>query len=400
MEADAIGALGLGEVSASQPADELVHVFVAPHPGRESRERRERQLRAGPIAEHVVIDPGGVGPVGLDGDEVEAAPFDEGLRDPRPHPVELARAVGGLAQQDEARVSDALEQGVDRARVDVVDRLRRLANQLRNGRVPAALAWGAQHAFFFFWPALLADQRDEADLAERLLAKVVGPDPGHPRQHLRGLVRAHRDDQASAGRELCEQRLRDLRPARRHRDGVEGRVLGPPERPVAVQHLHVAIAEPLQSLARLGRQRCPPLDGEDLLGDPAEHRRRVARAGSDFQHPFVPLEAQRFGRERDDVGLGDRLILPDGKRRVPVGELRQRGRHERLARARRGRRRARARPRCRGGRAGGPPFERAVHRRSWQTNTQDSDRRPGCVPGTQQSKLLVSSCGDSGTTRG
>ena len=59
---------------------------------------------------HVVVDARGVGPVGLDRDEVEAAPHDELLRDARAHPVELGRPVRRLAEQDDARVADALEQ--------------------------------------------------------------------------------------------------------------------------------------------------------------------------------------------------------------------------------------------------------------------------------------------------
>ncbi len=54
----------------------------------------------------------GVGPITFDGDGIEAALVDQALRDQGALAVELVRAVGGLAQQDDARVADQLEQPI------------------------------------------------------------------------------------------------------------------------------------------------------------------------------------------------------------------------------------------------------------------------------------------------
>ena len=62
-------------VVRAQPADEVEHVGVAPHPGREALEAAQRLARpssSSPRAADVAVDPVGVGPVGLDGDGGEA----------------------------------------------------------------------------------------------------------------------------------------------------------------------------------------------------------------------------------------------------------------------------------------------------------------------------------------
>jgi hypothetical protein len=62
------------------------------------------------------VDPVSIGPVGLDCDRAESLLLDEALRDERALPVELVRAVRGLADQDELRVPDQLQQPVVIAR--------------------------------------------------------------------------------------------------------------------------------------------------------------------------------------------------------------------------------------------------------------------------------------------
>ncbi len=130
MKADPVRAVSLREVAGTQPSDEVVDLFVAPHPGRETCEGREGQLGAGRITEDVVVDAGGVRPVCLDGDEVEATTRDELFRDPGAHPIELAGPVRGLAEENEPRASDAFEQSIQGRGVDVVDRFGGLANEL------------------------------------------------------------------------------------------------------------------------------------------------------------------------------------------------------------------------------------------------------------------------------
>ncbi len=58
------------------------------------------------------VDAIGVGPVGLDGDGVESLLTDQALGDLRPFPIELVRAVRGLADQNETGVTDQFQQGI------------------------------------------------------------------------------------------------------------------------------------------------------------------------------------------------------------------------------------------------------------------------------------------------
>ena len=101
-------------VVVAEPADEVEHVGVAPHPGRESSEARQRLDGLGVVAAaaDVAVDAIGVGPVGLDGHGVEALLADQPLGDLGTLPVELVRAVRGLADQHEAGVADQLQEGI------------------------------------------------------------------------------------------------------------------------------------------------------------------------------------------------------------------------------------------------------------------------------------------------
>jgi len=97
-------------VAFAQPVDELDHLGVAPHPGREAPEISQR-LPSGAIVRephHVAVDPVRVRPVGLHGDDVEAVVFDQVLGDARPRVVEFRRAVRRLAEQHHAAVGKAL----------------------------------------------------------------------------------------------------------------------------------------------------------------------------------------------------------------------------------------------------------------------------------------------------
>ena len=76
-------------------------------------------------------------------------------------------------------------------------------------------------------------------------------------------------------------------PAGRDQDGVVGRVLGPAERAVAVQHVDVGVAEPREPLGRAPGQLGVALDRVDLGGDLGQHGGGVARAGADLEHAFA-----------------------------------------------------------------------------------------------------------------
>src|SRR5215218_1949559 len=106
----------LGIVLA-KPADEVVHFRVAPHPGWKALERPILALspRAMP---YVAVDGRGVRPVGLHRNDVEPVTLDQPLPDGRARTVEFARSMARLAEQDDARVTEAVEHGPER-RIDL-----------------------------------------------------------------------------------------------------------------------------------------------------------------------------------------------------------------------------------------------------------------------------------------
>jgi hypothetical protein len=106
-----------------QPADEVEHVGVAPHPLREPLEPAERVARVRVVVEplHEPVHAPRVRPVRLDGHRRETLLADQSLRQLRPDPVELVRAVGGLAHQHVPRFAHEVHQRVERLRGGVVE---------------------------------------------------------------------------------------------------------------------------------------------------------------------------------------------------------------------------------------------------------------------------------------
>ena len=72
-----------------------------------------------------------------------------------------------------------------------------------------------------------------------------------------------------------------------------GACSGRPLVPSATDDLGIGVAETREPLARLVGQLLVALDGEDLAGDAAQHRRRVARAGADLEHLVAGPKLQR-----------------------------------------------------------------------------------------------------------
>ena len=101
-------------VAGPQPLDEVQHVVVAPHPRREAPEVRQGGVRVAVAREthHVAIHPIRVGPIALDRNRGEATLLDQAPGDAGALSVELVRPVRGLADEDEAPVTDEVEQRV------------------------------------------------------------------------------------------------------------------------------------------------------------------------------------------------------------------------------------------------------------------------------------------------
>ena len=95
----------------------------------------------------------------------------------------------------------------------------------------------------------------------------------------------------------------------------------------------IVVAEPLHPLGGERGELAVPLDRDHAAGDPAHHRRRVARARADLEHRRLPARSSAAGdHQRDDIGLRDGLPGLDRQRRVLIGAGGQLFGHERLAR--------------------------------------------------------------------
>ncbi|ONC06239.1 hypothetical protein AQ910_05990 [Burkholderia pseudomallei] len=92
-----------GRVALAQPADELAHRTIAPHPCGQARKVGERRIGVGigdrGVALHAAIHAPRIRPVALDRHGVEPAFADPARGDLRAHPVELVGAVRRFAEQ-------------------------------------------------------------------------------------------------------------------------------------------------------------------------------------------------------------------------------------------------------------------------------------------------------------
>ena len=73
-------------------------------------------------------------------------------------------------------------------------------------------------------------------------------------------------------------------------------------------------------------------DREHHPGKPRQDRRLVTGAGANLEHAVVRLRRQRFGHDRNHVGLRDGLSFSDCERMVFVGLVPQRLGHEEMPR--------------------------------------------------------------------
>jgi len=100
-------------------------------------------------------------------------------------------------------------------------------------------------------------------------------------------------------------------------------MLQPAKRAVAVEHVHVRIAELPQAALRRPCQLFVALDRVHLVSDAAQHSGRVAGSGADLEHAIVRREIERRSHRRYDVWLRDRLPDIDRQRRILVRRTRR-----------------------------------------------------------------------------
>ena len=114
VEADFRGRVALNVVVGPEPLDEAQHISVSPHPCGEPPKASERGvgILVGRHTHHISVDPVGVRPISLDGDDREAQFVDQAPGDPGALAIELMGAMGCLADQDEAPVADEAQQRV------------------------------------------------------------------------------------------------------------------------------------------------------------------------------------------------------------------------------------------------------------------------------------------------
>src|SRR5438477_3105626 len=139
----------------------------------------------------------------------------------------------------------------------------------------ARIARSSSDAVSIILPSLLADQRHEAHAAKTLLDQLPLCALRDLDQLLHPAWVAQRHDDAAARRELVDQRPGHVAAARSGDDRVIGSALRPALGAVALDDLDIAVAEPLEPLARHFDQFMLPLHADHRVCDAADDRSRV-----------------------------------------------------------------------------------------------------------------------------
>ena len=175
----------------------------------------------------------------------------------------------------------------------------------------------------FLGPPLLADQGHE-DACDRFTAIEASCSAAIHSREVLVTGRADRNDEPAARRELRLQCRGYCGRAGGHEDPVEGRHLG--ETLGAIADMDDEVGHPYvrRAFARSLRKRGVTFDREHHPGKPCQDGRLKTRAGSNLEDAMVRLRSQRFGHDRNHVGLRDGLAFPDCERVVFVRVVPQR----------------------------------------------------------------------------
>lgn len=176
---------------------------------------------------NVMVDRGGVGPICFHRDNRKALLFDQVPRDRGAGLVELRRAVARFAQQDDAGLREAIEQGTEvgtaegRQRFDGgTDHL----GQRTEMRVPRDVVAGGTRAVL--GPSVLPDQGHEADGPEGFFIVLDIALARDPQKRLFVFGITNRNDEAPADGQLPLECIRRDGTAGGDQDRVEWRRFG------------------------------------------------------------------------------------------------------------------------------------------------------------------------------
>src|SRR5947207_4986566 len=125
--------------------------------------------------------------------------------------------------------------------------------------------------------------RDERRLARAPIC------PGDLHQFLGKLFLAYGPKKDAAGFQLINKSLRHFGHRRREQNAIERRLLGPASKAVAVARYDVVELQLPEPGFGLAEQRLVPLDRVDHAAELGEHRRLIARAGTDLEHAMIWL---------------------------------------------------------------------------------------------------------------
>src|SRR6266508_3872797 len=153
-------------------------------------------------------------------------------------------------------------------------------------------------------PGVLRHARLSADLLDDLQTlRGLGPDWHH---------------HAPALGQLLEQWRRHGRPAGRHHDAVERRLVGPSEGTIGRPNPDIARAVRLERLPGTSGELRDPLHGADARHEAGQYGGLVAIARADFENLLLPRQPQQLAHTGHHERLRDRLPVADRERVIPV----------------------------------------------------------------------------------
>ncbi len=184
---------------------------------------------------------------------------------------------------------------------------------------------------FLRQPAFLADQRHKPHIGDVFGLVFCLRKPRDTDKFLDALVLANRDYQPAANSKLLLQGLGHHRPARCHDNCIIGRIFRPALRTIAMANKDIVIVQIGKEGGGLFGELGNAFNRIDMSGDARKNGSCVTGARANLKDGFSALEIKRLDHESYDIGLRDRLVGFNWKRRVIIGEFPKRLGQECLA---------------------------------------------------------------------